>query len=375
MKLPEVFVHFFEYLTFIRNYFRRRFFRAFFRFEKSKGAVVDTLYRRRGKYAQPFVHTGMVGMLFVMVTLGPLILTSEVFSSDDLSQGTLPSSVVLGVTEGDYSEAIGTLTSEEVKRYRGGEVTEYQVADGDTISSIADKFSVSQDTLLWANSLTEKSKIKPGDTLKVLPITGVLHKVKKGETVYSVAKKYGLDDDSGAQAIVDYPFNEFVDDETFALAVGQDLVIPGGVVPDVKPVSPTSYTASVMTPDVGAVSGTGGFVWPAAGRITQGYFWYHRAIDIANKSGGPVLAADSGRVTVASWLDNSGYGIRVMVDHGNGFVSLYAHLSRVRVAVGQTVNRGDVIGDMGNTGRSTGTHLHFEIRRAGGLENPLNFLR
>ncbi len=374
MQLPKVLVHFREYLRFSRNYFRRRFFRAFFRFEKSKGAIVDTLYRRRGRYAQPFVHTGMVGMLFTMVTLGPLVLTSDVFSSD-LSQGTLPSAVVLGVSDGEYSEAIGTLSSDEVKRYRGGEVIEYEVAEGDTVSSVAEKFNVSQDTVLWANSLTEKSKIKAGDKLKILPVTGVLHKVKKGETVYTVAKKYGLDGDSGAQAIVDYPFNAFVDDESFALAVGQDLVIPGGVVPDVRPVSPSSYMASVTTPDAGAVSATGGFVWPAAGRITQGYVWYHRAIDIANKSGGPVLAADSGLVVVASWLDNSGYGIRVMIDHGNGFVTLYGHLSRVRVAVGQTVNRGDVIGDMGSTGRSTGVHLHFEIRRGGSLENPLNFLR
>src|SRR3989344_2210225 len=206
MQLPKVLVHFREYLRFSRNYFRRRFFRAFFRFEKSKGAIVDTLYRRRGRYAQPFVHTGMVGMLFTMVTLGPLVLTSDVFSSD-LSQGTLPSAVVLGVSDGEYSEAIGTLSSDEVKRYRGGEVIEYEVAEGDTVSSVAEKFNVSQDTVLWANSLTEKSKIKAGDKLKILPVTGVLHKVKKGETVYTVAKKYGLDGDSGAQAIVDYPFN------------------------------------------------------------------------------------------------------------------------------------------------------------------------
>ena len=116
-------------------------------------------------------------------------------------------------------------------------------------------------------------------------------------------------------------------------------------------------------------------MWPASGRITQGYRFYHKAIDIANHGGGPILAADSGTVLQASWLDNTGYGIRIMIDHGNGYVTLYAHLSRVRVTPGQTVNRGDVIGDMGSTGRSTGTHLHFEIRRGGALDNPLNFLR
>src|SRR5690606_11476883 len=97
--------------------------------------------------------------------------------------------------------------------------------------------------------------------------------------------------------------------------------------------------------------------------ISQGFRFYHQAIDIANKAGGAILAADAGTVTVAGWPDNYGYGNRVMIDHGNGMVTLYAHMSRIRVVVGQTVNRGDIIGDMGSTGRSTGTHLHFEVRQ------------
>lgn len=375
VKLPKVLGDLGEYLRLVRWYFHKRFYKTFFRFEKGKGWMVDALYQKRGKYARPFVHTGMMGVMFSAVTLGPLVLSSTVFSSE-LGQGVLPSAVVLGVSDEDYSEAVGTIQGEDVIKYRGGEIVEYEVQNGDTISSIAEKFDISQDTVLWANDMDEKSKIKPGQKLKILPVTGVLHTVKKGETIYSISKKYGLEGEAAAQGVVNYPFNTFMNDETFALAVGQTLVVPDGIMPEKKPVeTPPSYFASKLTPDAGSVSATGGFVWPASGGISQAYKWYHKAIDIANRGGGSILAADAGRVVQAGWLDNSGYGIRVMVDHGNGFHTLYAHMSRVRVEVGQSVNRGDVIGDMGSTGRSTGTHLHFEIRRGGVLENPLNFLK
>lgn len=226
--------------------------------------------------------------------------------------------------------------------------------------------------MLWANGLdSEKATIKAGQLLKILPTDGIMHKVKKGETVYSVAKKY----EANPQAIVDYPFNSFTDDETFALAVGQTLMVPDGIMPQVQPVSPRTSLAQTLTPDAGAVSAVGSFVWPAAGNISQGYRWYHRAIDIANRGGGAILAADSGRVTVAGWPDNGGYGNRVVIDHGNGYTTLYAHLSRVSVVPGQSVSRGDVLGSMGTTGRSTGVHLHFEIRAGGALQNPLNYLQ
>ena len=117
-------------------------------------------------------------------------------------------------------------------------------------------------------------------------------------------------------------------------------MVPDGIMPDVKPVSPTTSLASSLTPDAGAVSALGSFVWPASGRISQGYRFYHQAIDIANRGGGPILAADSGRVIVAGWPDNVGYGNRVMLDHGNGYITLYAHMSRISVVVGQSVNRG-----------------------------------
>jgi len=224
---------------------------------------------------------------------------------------------------------------------------------------------------MWANGLdTPKTKIREGQTLKIPPVDGIVHKVKKGETVYSVAKEY----QTNPQGVVDYPFNTFVDDEKFTLAVGQTLMIPDGVMRADEPELNPTMLAKQLTPDAGAVSGTGGFVWPTAGVISQGYKWYHKAIDIANSVGTPVLAADSGKVVAAAW-DSSGYGNKVMIDHGNGYVTLYGHNSRIDVVIGQTVRRGDQVALMGSTGRSTGSHLHFEIRAAGALQSPLNFLK
>lgn len=368
LKIPFL-ADFGEFWAFFWNYWYRKFYRGFRHFENSKGMLVDLLYQRRGKYARPFAHAGMVGLLFLGITVGPMVLASY---EDAIEASELPQAEVLGMsTEDQMQMGMRTIPSEGVLQYRGGEIIDHQVQSGETLSQIGEKYGLNVDTVLWANGLdSEKVKIKEGQTLKIPPVDGVVHKVKKGETVYSIAKKY----EAAPQALVDYPFNEFANDETFALAVGQVLMVPDGVMPEVKPVLPRSYVAQT-TPDAGVVSALGSFVWPASGGISQGYKFYHKGIDIANKGGGPILAADSGRVTVAGWPDNYGYGNRVVIDHGNGYQTLYGHMSKVNVVAGQSVNRGDVIGSMGSTGRSTGVHLHFEIRAGGGFQNPLNFLK
>lgn len=348
------------------TYIGTRLGRAFWRFEWIKSLLVAVLYRRRGRYAQPFVHSAMAGLIFVAITFGPL-LVAQTFPGQAASFGEdLPSTVILSTTTVSKPE-LTTLVSEKPR----AEVVEYTVTSGDTVSSIAEKFGVTIDTILWANDMDETDRIKPGQVLRILPVTGIVHTVKKGDTIHSIATKY----DAEAQALVDFPFNTFTNDETFALAVGQTVIVPNGVKPDVKPVSPASSIARVLTPDAGVVSATGQFVWPAAGHISQRFVWYHKGIDIANKAGGPILAADAGRVIVAGWPDNRGYANRVILDHGNGTQTLYAHLLQVGVAVGQTVNRGDVIGQMGCTGRCSGTHLHFEVLRSGTHLDPLNLLQ
>jgi murein DD-endopeptidase MepM/ murein hydrolase activator NlpD len=355
-----------EFIKSLSSYVGKRLGRAFIRFEGAKGVIVSGLYRRRGKYAQPFVHSAMAGLIFVSVTFGPLFIAQTFPGQAASFDDDLPSEVVLA-TSSDSDPAIVTYISEKPR----SEVVDYEVQPGDTVSSIAEKFGVTVDTVLWANNMDEKDRIKPGQTLKIPPVAGIVHTVKKGDTIYSIAKKY----EAESQAIVDFPFNTFTNDETFALAVGQTIIVPDGIKPDVKPVSPVTGLARILTPDAGVVSATGQFVWPAAGRISQRFVWYHKGIDIANKGGGSILAADAGQVVLAGWPDNQGYGNRVIVDHGNGYQTLYAHLSRISVSVGQTVNPGDVLGQMGCTGRCTGTHLHFEIIQNGVRVNPLNFLK
>jgi len=142
----------------------------------------------------------------------------------------------------------------------------------------------------------------------------------------------------------------------------------------VVPWSAGAYIAR-KTPDAGTISAIGQFIWPASGKLSQLYRWYHKGLDISNKSAPPILAADAGKVVLAGWPDSIGYGNRVIIDHGNGFQTLYAHLSRIYVVAGQTVNRGDQVGQMGSTGRSTGVHLHIEIRKNGVALDPLGYLK
>lgn len=360
---------FIEFIRFARGYSRSRFYAKFSYFESGKDILVDLLYKRRGKYARPFIHTGMMSLIFLGVAFGPFLLDKA--RAEDQIPDTLPSGVMQSVTN---ANTFATQQGKEVAEYRGGEIIEHEVKSGETVASIAQLYNLQSDTIIWLNNLNEKKPIiKEGQRLKILPVDGVLHKVKKGETVASIGKIYGLDD-AQAQGIINYPFNTFVNEETFQLAVGQDLVIPDGVRPSDTGVGATAV-ASKLTPDAGTISANGSFIWPASGRLTQGFRFYHKAIDIASHGGGPILAADSGRIIVAGWKDNSGYGNRIMIDHGNGYVTLYAHLSLIQVQEGQTVKRGDVIGQMGNTGRSTGTHLHFEIRHGGTIENPLGYLQ
>lgn len=367
LKLPGAIKNFSDFLNFLKWYVRSRFYHWFSRFEVFKDLLVDLLYQKRGKYVRPFLHFGTIGLVFLAISVGPLLFKSEEQRQNELTQGVMTSQA--------YGADFYTQQAQEVKQFRGGEIINHVVSEGETLSSIAERYGLDVTTVIWENDLTENATLKPGTELKILPLDGIRHKVSRGETIYTIGKKYGLDN-SQVQVIVDYPFNEFLNDETFELATGQYVVVPDGVPPS-KPAPKTTAVRRtvVQTPDAGAVAATGSFVWPASGRITQGYRFYHKAWDIANRAGGPILAADSGTVVGAGWLDGYGYGNRIMIDHGNGFVTLYAHLSVIQVSSGQRVNRGDVIGQMGSTGRSTGTHLHFEVRSGGVLLDPGGYLR
>jgi murein DD-endopeptidase MepM/ murein hydrolase activator NlpD len=336
---------------------------SFLKMEEGKGVFVNALYKQRGKMARRLIHFGMAGLAGAGMMIAPVIAQEMPGKSVDPWNITSAPVVLSATTEDPNTD---TQISDKIR----GEIIQYTVQEGDTVSTIAKKFGVSEDTIRWQNNLASKNSIKVGQTLEILPVTGILHKVQKGDTVNSIAKRY----DASAQGIVDYPYNTFVNDETFDLAIGQTVVVPDGVKPAEVLWSPLARVKQI-TPNAGTVVASGQFVWPTGGTITQRFAWYHKGVDIANNAGPGVLAADAGTIVVAGWPDNSGYGNRVVIDHGNGYKTLYGHLAQVYVTAGQTVKRGDAIGKMGSTGRSTGTHLHFEVIKSGAYLNPLNLLQ
>lgn len=240
----------------------------------------------------------------------------------------------------------------------------YTVQEGDSISQIAQNFGISNQTIIWENNLSAYSVIRPGDKLVILPVSGIRHKVLKGETLAKIAKKYGID----GEKIIE--FNKLASAND--LQIGERLVIPGG-----KKIYAAAYTARGVYKPTGAVpASTGRMLWPTSCRYISQYFgWRHSGLDIACGFGAPILAANSGVVIKAQTGYNSGYGRMIIIDHGNGQQTLYGHLTKLYVAAGQTVSRGQTIGLMGSTGRSTGPHLHFEVRSGGVRRNPLSYIR
>jgi len=247
------------------------------------------------------------------------------------------------------------------------EIQVYTVEAGDTISGIAAKFGLYPETIIWANPDLEQNPdwLSIGEQLRILPVDGVYHQVGGSDTIEAIAGTYKSD----PQAIIDHPLNG-IDPENPVIQIGQWVLVPGGSKPFV-PRTVTAYTYSGPVPE-GAIVGTGSFGWPASGSISNGFFSYHPAIDIAAWVGAPVMAADSGYVIVAGW-DNM-YGYHIVIDHSNGYQTLYAHLNSYYVEAGVNVSKGQQIGEMGSTGNSTGPHLHFEVRDGTVQRNPYGFL-
>ncbi len=248
---------------------------------------------------------------------------------------------------------------------------DYTVQNGDTISVIAEKFGISVSTILWENNLSAYSIIRPGDTLAILPMSGIMHKVVKNETLAGIAKKYQIEENKILTV------NKLA--KANSLKIGQKLLIPGGVKKTYRAPVPKTYTGFtaikqiVSTPVAKNVSGNK-MAWPTVGhRITQYYSWRHHGLDIANKIGTPLFAADSGVVEYAK--RSRGYGYNILINHGGGKQTRYAHMSRFYVKKGDKVTKGMTIGEMGSTGWSTGPHIHFEVLINGKRYNPLNYIK
>lgn len=272
---------------------------------------------------------------------------------------------------------IGSISStEEFISQKRNSIVSYTVQKGDTVSTIARRFDITINTILWANNLGSYSLIRPGDSLIILPDSGILHTVKSGDTISKIANTYDVEEEKILSS------NQLGS----TLRIGDKIMVPGGrkiavaVVP--TPVaSPGSSNSGlgiirdlVKAPTAPAVTSGSKMAWPTDGaRITQYYSWRHTGLDIANKTGTPLYAAEAGTVEYSGW--NNGYGYNVLINHGDGRKTRYAHASKLFVETGDSVSRGENIAAMGSTGWSTGPHIHFEVIINGKKQNPLNYIK
>ncbi len=269
----------------------------------------------------------------------------------------------------------------------------YEVQKGDTLFGIAEKFSLKPETVFWSNRYVmgnDPENLTPGMELNILPIEGAYHRWSAGEGLNGVSSFYSVTPED----IINYPGNKLNVDTIGDLsnpniAPGTMLIIPNGyatfvsLIPNITRLNP-AIASGLGTGACGQViqagaTGDGYFSWPTSQHTITGYQWSpetnHNGIDIGGKSGDTITASDSGIVVYAGW-SSTGYGYLVVIDHDNGFTSLYAHLieGSIIVQCGQSVLRATPIGGMGSTGNSSGTHLHFEIRYNGHPVNPNDLL-
>lgn len=278
---------------------------------------------------------------------------------------------------------IQLITNIPAEQPRYGPVT-YIVERGDAMSKIAEKFEIKMVSILYNNKDElddDPHALKPGMKLLIPPVDGIYYTWKEGDTLDKVASEFKANEED----IIDFPGND-VDLTNPDFKPGTQVMIPGGsrdLIDWTQFVPTITRGGNTGTSEVGGSSCSGGavgdgvFGWPTNGPHTisgNNYGPGHLGIDITANAGDGVFAADAGVVTVAGW-NNYGYGNVVMIDHGNGYVTVYAHLSQINVSVCESVGQGTLIGLAGSTGNSTGPHLHFEIRLGGSNVNPLAYIQ
>ncbi len=332
------------------------------------------------------VRVFLVFLFLASTVLPPYVPASATVSDDQI----LPSQQFLFVEEGFLMKS--SSLGKQGSRLAFSEGVMHVVRDGESIEKIANRYDVGASTIRWANGLTTNAKLKPGQELLILPVDGVVHVVRRGQTLNRIAELYGV------------PVDAIVRQNRIKggfIVAGNQLIIPGG-----KPITGDSaiagadqalrfadslpskdiqlqinlpgLPAGIKAPTAGAILSQALLQMPCANCFfTQKYHPGHYAVDIQTRGGGPIFAAEAGTVIRADTGWNGGYGNVVEIDHGNGLVTLYGHNKLLYVKAGETVKRGQVIAEMGNTGLvhgPTGIHIHFEVRTNGVKRNPELYL-
>lgn len=283
------------------------------------------------------------------------LLQAAVNHDPNPSKGGGDITIVEGRALMPESGPLGTLADIDSVIPRSDQISVYVVREGDSLSQIANMFGVSVNTVVWANDIKRGNVIREGQTLVILPVSGIRHTVAKGDTIQSIAAKYKAD----AHEILDY--NGF--SENVSLAAGDEIIVPKGTIQ-----APTfSSSENAIPRGAGGPVYAGYYLRPISGGTkSQGVHGYN-AVDLAAPIGTPILASATGEIVISRNGWNGGYGNYIVIAHGNGTQTLYAHNTSNIVTPGQRVVQGQVIGYVGATGRVTGPHVHFEVR---GAVNP-----
>ena len=335
-----------------------------------KALVPDSPQKKLLSQAVLIAVAGLVSSSLTVA--GSFTHASMDYSNEYIQAYSLPGDILVADDSG-YLVKINPQTDQS-NRVGLSDYAIHTVESGESLSVIAERYGVNTKTVMWENKISNANTLRIGQSLMIPPVDGLGYKVKSGDTLDKIADKYEIEVDAIiAQNVLDGS----------VIQKGQQLFLPGAA-PLVRPTSVASrnvnsYTnvrvnapSSTATPSLGKI-----FIYPSRGGITQGYHGGHRAIDIADRSRPPIWSAASGtieKVSIGTW--GGGYGNHVIVNHGNGVKTLYAHLDSVNVYLGQNVSQGDVLGIMGNTGRvygATGIHLHWEVIVNGVRQNPYNY--
>ena len=327
-----------------------------------KSYFVAKLIWSRGRLGRPMANFVVMFLALGIFFFGEILSGSKLVVSKEVDSDYLKTAVDI------IPEKNTALITLPENRQRTEYLT-YKVEPGDSLYSIGSKFKVSTDALKYVNNLYDGSILRTGQDITIPPISGLIHKVEAGDTLASIAQKYSV----SSQAIAD--FNYLL--EPNKLALGTELVIPDAKIPlpVVTNLSIIPSTINIGVTDANAKKGW--CMWPTAVNvITQHFVWYHNGLDIASSWGStmpPIYACADGVVVRAGW-DPFGLGLHIIIDHGNGYQTVYGHMSRLDVSYGDRVRKGEIIGLMGSTGNSTGPHVHFMIKYQGSPQDPLKYI-